>query len=141
MKFKELNLSDQVNKSIESMGFDKLTEVQEEIIPTILQGKDVVVQAKTGSGKTAAFAIPIVDKIPELVQGPKCLVVTPTRELAVQVSEEIGLLGRHKKIRSLVVYGKQSIDKQINQLKQRVHVVVGTPGRINDLIRRKALVT
>ncbi len=140
MKFSSIRLSKEVMKAIDSLGFSEMTKVQEEVILKVLEYKDVVVKAKTGSGKTAAFAIPIVDNMTVEVKNPKALVLTPTRELAVQVCEEIGKIGRHKRIRSLVVYGKQSISMQINQLKQRVHVVVGTPGRVNDLIRRGELV-
>ncbi len=129
-------LSVDVKKAIDSLGFSKPTEVQSLIIGHIKEHKDAVVRAKTGSGKTAAFAIPIVDELDLETVSPRALVLTPTRELAVQVSEEFAAIGRYKRIRSLVVYGKQSISAQINQLRQRVHVVVGTPGRVNDLIRR-----
>ncbi len=139
MDFKTI-VSDEVNKAIALMGFKEATPVQAQVIEIILKRKDLVVKAKTGSGKTAAYAIPLVDKIDVEISGPKALVLTPTRELAVQVYEEIQAIGRYKKIRSLVVYGKQSITKQINQLKQRVHIVVGTPGRVIDLIRRGDLV-
>lgn len=135
MDFKSI-VSEEVNKAIGLMGFKEPTPVQSQVIEVILKKQDLVVKAKTGSGKTAAFAIPLVDKIGVDVVSPKALILTPTRELAVQVHEEIGAIGRYKKIRSLVVYGKQSITKQINQLKQRVHIVVGTPGRVMDLIRR-----
>lgn len=132
-------LSEDVLKAIHEMGFRKPTKVQQLVMEYILNREDVVVKAKTGSGKTAAFAIPIVDNMPLTVRQPKALVLTPTRELAVQVSEEVAAIGRYKKIRSVVVYGKQNIMTQINQLKQRVHVVVGTPGRVMDLIRRGEL--
>jgi len=139
MKFSDFNLSEPVTKAINDLRFVEPTKVQQEVIPAILAGKDVVVKAKTGSGKTGAFAIPIVDKLDTLVTSPRVLVITPTRELAVQVCDEIITIGKYKKITSIVVYGKKPIQTQINQLKEPIHVVVGTPGRVNDLIRREAL--
>jgi len=139
MKFSDFNLSETVTKAINECRFVEPTKVQQEVIPAILAGKDVVVKAKTGSGKTSAFAIPIIEKIDSTITSPKVLVITPTRELADQVCDEISTIGKYKKINSIAVYGKKSIQTQINQLSESVHIVVGTPGRINDLIRREVL--
>ena len=130
------NLNEKIIKSLEVIGYHKPTEVQKQVIMRVLDGKDLVVQADTGSGKTAGFGIPIVEKIRVTDNVVQALILTPTRELAVQVSDEIQKIGKYKGIRTLAVYGKQNIDVQIHQLKQRVHIVIGTPGRVVDLIDR-----
>lgn len=135
----DFGISDEVVKALDTMGYKEPMPVQEEVIKDIQKGQDLIVQANTGSGKTAAFGIPIVDQIVSEIRLPQTLVLTPTRELAVQVCEEMADIGRYKKIRCLPVYGKQPIHIQLRQLKQRVHVVVGTPGRLGDLIKRKHL--
>lgn len=132
-------ISDPVVKALEIMGYNAPMAVQDEVIRDIQAGKDLIVQSKTGSGKTAAFGIPVVDALDVEENLPQVLVLTPTRELAVQVCEEMADIGRYKKIRCLPIYGKQPIQIQLRQLKQRVHVVVGTPGRLWDLIKRKNL--
>jgi len=134
--FEDMALSNSVKKSIEAIGYIEPTEVQVIAIPEVLNNVDLVVKAKTGSGKTAAFGIPLVDKLKVGVRTPQALILTPTRELAVQVSEEIALIGKYKKVRCLPIYGKQPLHIQVNQLKQRVHITVGTPGRVKDLINR-----
>jgi len=139
MNFLDFNLGEPIIKAIKDLRFVEPTKVQQEVIPAILAGKDVVVKAKTGSGKTGAFAIPIVDRLDPSITSPSVLVITPTRELAVQVCDEMTTISKYKKITSIVVYGKKPIQTQINQLKNSVHVVVGTPGRVNDLIRQGAL--
>lgn len=139
MNFIDFNLSDPVIKAINEHRFVEATKVQQVVIPAILAGKDVVVKAKTGSGKTGAFAIPIIEKIDTIITSPKVLIMTPTRELADQVCDEISSLGIYKAINCIAVYGKKPIQTQINRLKETIHVVVGTPGRVNDLIRRQAL--
>lgn len=139
MKFKDFNLSNPILKAIEDCRFTDATKVQEEVIPGILNGQNIVVKAKTGSGKTSAFAIPILEKLVERSVGPNVLILTPTRELAVQVQEEIATLSKYKHIKSLAVYGKKPIQSQINALEQGIHIVVGTPGRVTDLIIRDAL--
>lgn len=140
MNFADFNLSQSVLQAIEENRFKAPTKVQEAVIPTILEGRDVVVKAKTGSGKTSAFAIPIIEKLDLAVSTPKVLVITPTRELADQVCNEITSLGNIKAINAMAVYGKKSIQVQIEQLQESMHILVGTPGRLNDLIRRKALI-
>ncbi|WP_105614761.1 DEAD/DEAH box helicase [Vallitalea okinawensis] len=128
-----------VCKGLDIMGYHHPMPVQEEVIEHVLDSKDLIVQSKTGSGKTAAFGIPIVDHLTVEENLPQVLVLTPTRELAVQVCEEIANIGKYKKIRCLPIYGKQPIHIQLRQLKQRVHVAVGTPGRVSDLIKKKHL--
>ncbi len=135
-KFK---ISDEVTKALDVMGYTEPMPVQELVIRDIQMGQDLIVQSKTGSGKTAAFGIPVADGIDIEERLPQALVLTPTRELAVQVCEEIASIGRYKKVRCLPVYGKQPIHIQLRQLKQRVHVVVGTPGRLLDLLKKKHL--
>ncbi|MFZ5596126.1 MAG: DEAD/DEAH box helicase [Bacillota bacterium] len=120
------------------MGFEEPTTIQSECIPLLLEGKDVIGQAQTGTGKTAAFGIPIVEML-NLRRGIQALVVTPTRELAIQVAEEISRIGRHRRVRTLPIYGGESIERQIRVLRQGVHVVIGTPGRLLDHLRRNTL--
>lgn len=136
---KAYGIGDEICKALEALGYDKPMPVQDIVIPHVLEGKDLIVQSQTGSGKTAAFGIPIADKLEVEENLPQVLVLTPTRELAVQVCEEIASIGKYKKIRCLPIYGKQPIHIQLRQLKQRVHVAVGTPGRVGDLISRKNL--
>ena len=139
MDFTNFNLSESLMKGINHCRFIEPTKVQLEVIPAILQGRDVVVKAKTGSGKTGAFAIPILEKTNTLESSPSVLVLTPTRELAEQVQEEISKFSLYKDLKSIAVYGKKPIQAQINALKSGVNIVVGTPGRVTDLIIRDAL--
>lgn len=136
---KMYGIGEDICKALDILGYNKPMAVQDIVIPHILEGKDLIVQSQTGSGKTAAFGIPIAEKLEIDENLPQVLVLTPTRELAVQVCEEIASIGRYKKIRCLPIYGKQPIHIQLRQLKQRVHVAVGTPGRVGDLISRKNL--
>jgi len=133
------NIDEDVCKSLDLMGYVKPMPVQDRVMEQVLGGHDLIVQSQTGSGKTAAFGIPIIHNLEVDENLPQVLVITPTRELAVQVCEELADIGRYKKIRCLPIYGKQPIHIQLRQLKQRVHVAVGTPGRIGDLIRKKHL--
>ncbi|MCD2348784.1 DEAD/DEAH box helicase [Clostridium guangxiense] len=137
--FKDLGLSEEILEAIEKLGYKKPSEVQEKVIPLILKGKDVMAKSQTGSGKTAAFAIPISEKIELEENKPQVLVLAPTRELAYQIKEDFGNIGRFKRLRCSAIFGKQPVSVQVNELKQRVHVVVGTPGRTFDLIERGAL--
>ena len=134
-----IKLDKEILSSLNSLNYNIPTRVQNEVIPILLNKEDIIVKSKTGSGKTASFAIPICEKIninDNTVQG---LIVVPTRELALQVKEEISSIGRLKKIRCIAIFGKQPIKDQISQLKQRVHIVVATPGRIIDHIGRKTI--
>ncbi|MTK12015.1 MAG: DEAD/DEAH box helicase [Clostridiaceae bacterium] len=137
LNFKSLNISEEILKSIEMLGYKYPSEVQAQVIPLALQDKDIIVKSQTGSGKTGAFAIPICEKIELEQKRVQVLVLTPTRELAIQVKEDINNIGRFKRIRSVAVFGKQPISEQTRQLKQRIHVIVGTPGRTLDHIERK----
>ncbi|MFI2815725.1 DEAD/DEAH box helicase [Paraliobacillus sp. JSM ZJ581] len=126
-------------KALEKMGFEEATPIQEQTIPLGLEGKDVIGQAQTGTGKTAAFGIPMIEKIDKDQKKIQGLVVAPTRELAIQVSEEIHRLGKFKGVRTLPVYGGQHMERQIRALKDGPHIVVATPGRLLDHIRRKTI--
>ena len=139
MKFKELGLAPELLSAVERAGFEEATPIQSETIPLALAGKDVIGQAQTGTGKTAAFGLPMLNKIDadnRVIQG---LVIAPTRELAIQTQEELFRLGRDKKIRVQAVYGGADIGRQIRGLKDRPHIVVGTPGRLLDHINRRTL--
>ncbi|HLR64828.1 MAG TPA: DEAD/DEAH box helicase [Pseudogracilibacillus sp.] len=137
--FKELNISNDVMRSLEAMGFEEATPIQAETIPHGKAGKDVIGQAQTGTGKTAAFGIPMIEQFDTSVKGVQGLVVAPTRELAIQVASEINRLGRFKKVRALAVYGGQQMDRQIRALKDRPQIVVATPGRLLDHMRRRTI--
>ena len=137
MNFDDLNISDDIKKAIDEMGFAKLTPIQERAIPKALDGRDVLGQAQTGSGKTIAFAIPIIERIFIPDMSPQAIVLCPTRELCMQVASEISKVGKNvKKLKVLAVYGGQPIGKQTRVLKKGVHIVVGTPGRVIDHIER-----
>ena len=139
MKFKELELSPELLKSVERAGFEEATPIQAETIPLALAGKDVIGQAQTGTGKTAAFGLPMLEKIDPDRHELQGLVIAPTRELAIQTQEELYRLGRDKKVRVQAVYGGADIGRQIRGLKDRPHIVVGTPGRMLDHINRHTL--
>ncbi len=132
----QLQVSPALVAGLDALGYKEPTFVQAQIIPLALAGRDVIVQADTGSGKTAAFAIPLCERLKPDLPLPQALVLTPTRELAVQVQEEIAGIGRFKQIRTLALYGRQPVARQTDRLKQKVQVVVGTPGRILDHILR-----
>ena len=138
--FDQLGLSDVLRKTIEDAGYEQATPIQVKTIPLMLAGRDVIGQAQTGTGKTAAFALPVLQQLDLNENAPQTLVLTPTRELAIQVAEAFYTYGKHLgRIRVLPVYGGQSIQQQINRLRSGVHVVVGTPGRIMDHLRRGTL--
>ncbi|HLR08988.1 MAG TPA: DEAD/DEAH box helicase [Bacillota bacterium] len=137
--FQELNLSNQVTKALEQMGFEEATPIQAETIPLAIKGDDVIGQAQTGTGKTAAFGIPMIERIDPRERKIQGLVITPTRELAIQVAEEINRLGRIKGVQALPIYGGQHMDRQIRSLKNRPSIVVATPGRLLDHMRRRTI--
>ena len=137
--FSELGLQKSTMRSVEKMGFEEATPIQAETIPVALQGKDVIGQAQTGTGKTAAFGIPLMEKIDVKAEHVQGIVIAPTRELAIQVSEELFKLGYGKRVRVLAVYGGQDIDRQMRALKKKPHIIVGTPGRLLDHINRKTI--
>jgi ATP-dependent RNA helicase DeaD len=139
VKFQDLGISPATMKALKRMGFEEATPIQAETIPLSLQNKDLIGQAQTGTGKTAAFGVPLVDKIDvanEVIQG---IIIAPTRELAIQVSEELYKIGYGKRTRVLSIFGGQDINRQIRALKKNPHIIVGTPGRILDHINRKTL--
>jgi ATP-dependent RNA helicase DeaD len=136
--FGELELSKKVCQGLAAMGFEEPSPIQSQTIPLVLEGHDVIGQAQTGTGKTAAFGIPTIEKIKD-GRHVQALILTPTRELAIQVSEELSKIGKFTRTKALPVYGGQSIDRQIRALKAGVHVVIGTPGRLLDHIRRQTI--
>src|SRR3989440_7471782 len=138
--FSELGLSAEVLRAIDKLGFEQAAPIQAEAIPLLLQGRDVVGQSQTGSGKTAAFAIPAIEKVDPNSRAVQVLILCPTRELAVQVSEEVHKLACFKRgIHVLPIYGGQSYERQFYGLKQGVQIVIGTPGRVMDHMRRGTL--
>lgn len=140
MLFSEMEISSKIKQAIAELGFDEPTKIQQEAIPYALSGNDVIGQAQTGTGKTFSFAIPMVEKIQSSENVIQGIVVLPTRELALQVyAEFIKLVKFRKDIRVITVYGGQSIERQIRDLKNKPHIVIGTPGRIIDHIERKTL--
>ncbi len=137
--FGGLNIHRRVAQALTDMGFEEPTPIQQQTVPLLQEGRDVIGQAQTGTGKTAAFGIPIVEMANTKHGGVQALIVTPTRELAIQVAEEISRIGKYRRIRTMPIYGGQSIDRQIRGLKQGVQVVIGTPGRLLDHLSRKTL--
>ena len=137
--FKDLPLSGEVLRSIEDLGFDSLFPIQAQAIIPLLEGKDVIGQAQTGTGKTAAFGIPMVQRLNREIRGVQGLVLVPTRELAVQVAEHMTRFAKYAKLKVLAVYGGESINKQIHSLANGIHIVVSTPGRLIDLMERRVL--
>jgi ATP-dependent RNA helicase DeaD len=138
LKFSELNINHNIQRALQKKGFSEPSEIQAKVIPAALKGHDIVGKSQTGTGKTAAFAVPLVAKT---VRGQMCssLVVVPTRELAKQVKEEIASIAEGSRIRTVAVFGGQDIKKQIGLLHKKPEIVVGTPGRLFDLIARKVL--
>jgi len=138
--FKALGVGEETCRAIEEKGFKKPTPIQEKAIPPLLEGKDLVGQAQTGTGKTAAFGIPIVEKTEVEKRVVQALILVPTRELAFQVAKEIKDLGKYRGVKVFAVYGGKPVRKQIELLQKiRPHVVVGTPGRVKDLLERGVL--
>jgi ATP-dependent RNA helicase DeaD len=137
--FQEMGISEPIKRAITDMGFEEASPIQEKAIPIALMGKDIIGQAQTGTGKTAAFAIPILEKVDTSKKYVQAIAIAPTRELAIQVSEEINRLSKYMGITSLPIYGGQSIDRQIKALKKGPHIITGTPGRLLDHIKRKTL--
>ena len=138
-EFEYLGLAPNLVQAVSEFGYETPTPIQTEVIPLMLAGQDVIGQAQTGTGKTAAFALPILQNLDPEMNGVQALVLAPTRELALQVSEAFQTYARFSPNRVLAVYGGQSYAPQISQLRRGVQVVVGTPGRLLDLMRKKAL--
>ena len=137
--FEQYNLDPQLLRALDGLGYEQPTEVQSKVIPLALKNQDMIVKSQTGSGKTASYAIPLCDNIDWLENKPQALVLTPTRELAVQVKEDITNIGRYKRIKAAALYGKQPFRYQQDELKQKTHVAVGTPGRVLDHIEKGTL--
>ena len=138
--FSQLSLSPAQLENLQSLGYEAMTPVQQAALPLALAGMDLVAQAKTGSGKTAAFALPILTQLNPRDFGTQALILCPTRELASQVAAEIRRLARHQQnIKVVTLCGGQSIGPQIGSLEHGAHVVVGTPGRISDHLRKQTL--
>ncbi|QIW21033.1 ATP-dependent RNA helicase DbpA [Bacillus thuringiensis] len=137
--FSNYALSKEVRRALTGLGYEHPTEVQGEVIPVALQKKDLVVKSQTGSGKTASFGIPLCEMVEWEENKPQALVLTPTRELAVQVKEDITNIGRFKRIKAAAIYGKSPFARQKLELKQKTHIVVGTPGRVLDHIEKGTL--
>lgn len=138
-KFHQFGLSKEIIEALEVLGYEEPTEIQQRVIPPALLGQQLMAKSKTGSGKTAAFAIPLCEKALWEENLPQALVLEPTRELTVQVKQEIFQIGRRKRLKVPDVFGGFPIDKQIQTLKQKSHIVVGTPGRVLDHVRRGSL--
>jgi len=139
-KFSDLNLSKEILMAIEDMGFEETTTIQAQSIPYMLEGRDVIGQAPTGTGKTVAFGTTVLEKIDPKNKGPQAIILCPTRELAIQVAGELKKISKHKKgIDILPIYGGQPIDHQIRVLKKGVQIITGTPGRVMDHLDRRTL--
>ncbi len=139
MKFSELKVSSKIIKATDEMGYVDMTEIQNQAIPLGVDGKDVLGQAQTGTGKTAAFVIPILERLDYDAKHVQCLMLAPTRELAIQITNEIMKLGKYLNVSAITVYGGDSIEKQLKLLKNNPQIVVGTPGRCLDMIKRGKL--
>jgi len=137
--FADLNLTAETLASLEAMGYRAPTEVQAETLPRALAGKDLVVQSRTGTGKTAAFGIPIVEKVDPAADHVQAVALAPTRELAMQVARELSEIGRGRGVKVETIYGGDSMDRQLEGIRAGAHVIVGTPGRVLDHLRRKTL--
>lgn len=140
LNFEELSLSEEVMKAVKDMGFEEASPIQSEAIPLLLQGRDVIGQAQTGTGKTVAFGIPIIEAIDTDLRKTQAIILCPTRELTIQVSGELAKLAKYKKgINIVPIYGGQSYERQFTALKRSPHVVIGTPGRVIDHLERETL--
>ncbi|WP_326908558.1 DEAD/DEAH box helicase [Sedimentibacter sp. MB31-C6] len=140
MRIENVNLNDNIQRALDEMGFEEGTQIQKEAIPVILEGKDIIGQSNTGTGKTAAFGIPILEKIDIDIRFPQALVLLPTRELAVQVANEFRKIGKYMDgVKTVTVYGGADIRDQIKKLKAGAQIIVGTPGRVIDLIDRRVI--
>lgn len=138
--FNQLEVSEEIIRAAQDMGFEETTPIQAKAIPVILEGKDIIAQAPTGTGKTCAFGIPALEGVDTRDQNVQVLILCPTRELVIQVAEELTALAKYKRdIRILPIYGGQQIDRQIKALRKRPQIIVGTPGRIMDHLRRETL--
>ena len=144
MKFEKYHISGEIKKNLAKLGFRRPTDIQYKSIPSILKGEDVLAIAQTGTGKTAAFAIPLIDMIHRTKKskrsmGIQCLVMVPTRELAMQIGEVFDGIGRHTKVKVFAVFGGVEQDPQIRKVRDGIDILVATPGRMFDLINQKVI--
>ncbi len=140
VRFEEMGLSEEIQKAVRYMGFEEASPIQAKAIPAMISGIDLIGQAQTGTGKTAAFGIPLLEKVDPKLKKLQAIVLCPTRELAIQVADEIRNLSRYMHgIKVLPIYGGQDIVKQIRSLKSGTQIVIGTPGRVMDHMRRKTM--
>lgn len=140
LKFDELCISDNIKRALDEMGYEKATEIQAKAIPEILAGRDLIGQSQTGTGKTASYGLPIIEKININDKSVQAIILCPTRELAIQIAEELRKFYKYQPgIKCVAIYGGQSIERQIMDLKKGVQIVVGTPGRVMDHMRRRTL--
>ena len=137
--FSALGISSQLVNFLENSGIHNPTPIQLESIPILLEGKDIIGQAQTGTGKTLAFLLPIMEKIDGNKESVQALIITPTRELAIQITAEAKKLSMVKKVNILAAYGGQDVEQQIRKLKGNIHLVIGTPGRLLDHLKRKSM--
>ena len=138
-KFRDFKLDINILKAIDNLGYEKPSSVQKEVIPNLLDKQDVIVKSKTGSGKTASFGLPLCQSVDVENNKVQAIILAPTRELVLQIKEDLSNIGRIKKVRCEAIFGKQSMEGQIKKLKQRTHIVAGTPGRIIDHLEKKTL--
>ena len=140
MRYEDSQIDERIIRAVKEMGFESMTPIQEKAIPALLEGKDIIGQAQTGTGKTAAFGIPMIQMIDQNAKGTQGIVLCPTRELAIQAAEELRKYAKFMPgIKVLPIYGGQDISKQIRSLSGNVQIVVGTPGRVMDHMRRHTL--
>ena len=139
IKFEDLHISEPILRALNDMGFEEPTPIQREAIPAAKSGQDMIGQAQTGTGKTAAFGIPALEQVDPTIQDPQVLILSPTRELAIQVAEELNKMAQHTNIQALPIYGGQDIGRQFRMLKKHPQVIVATPGRLMDHMERKSI--
>ena len=139
IKFEDLHISEPILRALNDMGFEEPTPIQREAIPVAKSGQDMIGQAQTGTGKTAAFGIPALEQVDSTIQDPQVLILSPTRELAIQVAEELNKMAQHTNIQALPIYGGQDIGRQFRMLKKHPQVIVATPGRLMDHMERKSI--
>ena len=139
IKFEDLHISEPILRALNDMGFEEPTPIQREAIPVAKSGQDMIGQAQTGTGKTAAFGIPALEQVDPTIQDPQVLILSPTRELAIQVAEELNKIAQHTNIQALPIYGGQDIGRQFRMLKKHPQVIVATPGRLMDHMERKSI--
>ena len=139
IKFEDLQISEPILRALNDMGFEEPTPIQREAIPAAKSGQDMIGQAQTGTGKTAAFGIPALEQVDPTIQDPQVLILSPTRELAIQVAEELNKMAQHTNIQALPIYGGQDIGRQFRMLKKHPQVIVATPGRLMDHMERKSI--